>query len=71
MGTWEGIFRDSPQKSQENQAELPVFFLPGTNCLISQCSTLNKPKESSIFRGAGLACMNPEGHGRRGHQEAS
>lgn len=71
MGTWEGTFRDSPQKCQESQAELPVLFLRGANCLILQCSTPNKPKVSSIFRGAGLACMSPEGQGRRGHQEAS
>lgn len=60
-----------PWKCQESQAELPGLFLPGANCLILQCSTPNKPKVSSIFRGASLACVSPEGQGRRGHQEAS
>lgn len=71
MGTWEGTFRDSPRRCQESQAELQVLFLPGANCPIAQCSTPNKPKVSSVFRGAGLACMNPEGQGRTGHQEES
>lgn len=70
-GAWEGTFRDSPRKCQESRAELPVLFLPGANCLISQRSAPNKPKVTSIFRGAGLACVSPEGQGRRGHQEAS
>lgn len=55
-----------PWKCQESQAELPGLFLPGANCLILQCSTPNKPKVSSIFRGASLACVSPEGQGRRG-----
>lgn len=70
-GTWEGTFRDSPRKCQESQAGLPSLFLPRANCLILQCSAPNKPKVSSIFRGAGLACVSPKGQGRRGHQEAS
>lgn len=66
-----GNLQGQPWECQESQAELPVLFLPGANCLILQQSTPNKPKVSSIFRGAGMACMSPEGQGRRGHQEAS
>lgn len=71
MGPGRGLSGTVPWKCQESQAELPGLFLPGANCLMLQCSAPNKPKVSSIFRGAGLACVSPEGQGRRGHQEAS